>query len=377
MSSPANANERLANNVFARYPSLVDRTVLITGGATGIGASFVEHFAAQGARVAFFDIDATAGEALADELGDSKHKPLFLPCDLTDIDALQKAIADVKAALGPIQVLLNNAANDKRHTIGEVTRESFDAGIAVNIRHQFFAAQAVMEDMKAAQSGSIINLGSISWMLKNGGYPVYVMSKSAVQGLTRGLARDLGHFNIRVNTLVPGWVMTEKQKRLWLDDAGRRSIKEGQCIDAELEPADLARMALFLAADDSRMITAQDIVVDGGWACRRAWTCVLLRTRRARRFSSTASARWARARRGARQPAASTGPISKARACGATIRATAAACRGRCPSASLPSRCAPIRITCCSASRRGSRSSISRPARRAISSMSSLVGTRA
>jgi NAD(P)-dependent dehydrogenase (short-subunit alcohol dehydrogenase family) len=266
MSSPANANERLANNVFARYPSLVDRTVLITGGATGIGASFVEHFAAQGARVAFFDIDATAGEALADELGDSKHKPLFLPCDLTDIDALQKAIADAKAALGPIEVLLNNAANDKRHTIGEVTRESFDAGIAVNIRHQFFAAQAVMEDMKAAQSGSIINLGSISWMLKNGGYPVYVMSKSAVQGLTRGLARDLGHFNIRVNTLVPGWVMTEKQKRLWLDDAGRRSIKEGQCIDAELEPADLARMALFLAADDSRMITAQDIVVDGGWA---------------------------------------------------------------------------------------------------------------
>jgi len=172
----------------------------------------------------------------------------------------------VKAALGPIQVLVNNAANDKRHTIGEVTREFFDAGIAVNIRHQFFAAQAVMEDMKAANAGSIINLGSISWMLKNGGYPVYVMSKSAVQGLTRGLARDLGHFNIRVNTLVPGWVMTEKQKRLWLDDAGRRSIKEGQCIDAELQPADLARMALFLAADDSRMITAQDLVVDGGWA---------------------------------------------------------------------------------------------------------------
>jgi NAD(P)-dependent dehydrogenase (short-subunit alcohol dehydrogenase family) len=123
-----------------------------------------------------------------------------------------------------------------------------------------------MEDMKAANSGSIINLGSISWMLKNGGYPVYVMSKSAVQGLTRGLARDLGHFNIRVNTLVPGWVMTEKQKRLWLDDTGRRQIKEGQCIDAELEPSDLARMALFLAADDSKMITAQDIVVDGGWA---------------------------------------------------------------------------------------------------------------
>ncbi|HEX8030805.1 MAG TPA: SDR family NAD(P)-dependent oxidoreductase, partial [Vicinamibacterales bacterium] len=164
MSSPANANAHLADHAFARYPSLADRTVLITGGATGIGASFVEHFAAQGARVAFFDIDASAGEALADELGDSQHKPLFLPCDLTDVDALQKAIADVKAALGPIQVLVNNAANDRRHTLGEVTAASFDAGIAVNLRHQFFSAQAVMEDMKAANSGSIINLGSISWM---------------------------------------------------------------------------------------------------------------------------------------------------------------------------------------------------------------------
>ncbi|CAG4885856.1 SDR family NAD(P)-dependent oxidoreductase [Paraburkholderia saeva] len=266
MSSPANANERQADSAFARYPSLTGRTVLITGGATGIGASFVEHFAAQGARVAFFDLDASAGEALADELGDSRHKPLFLPCDLTDLDALKKAIADVRAALGPITVLVNNAANDKRHKIADVTPEFFDAGIAVNIRHQFFAAQAVVDDMKAAGGGSIINLGSISWMLKNGGYPVYVTSKAAVQGLTRGLARDLGPFNIRVNTLVPGWVMTEKQKRLWLDDAGREAIKQGQCIDSELMPEDLARMALFLASDDSRMITAQDVIVDGGWA---------------------------------------------------------------------------------------------------------------
>ncbi|MGH8783361.1 SDR family NAD(P)-dependent oxidoreductase [Paraburkholderia sp.] len=266
MSSPANATDHQADNLYARYPSLVDRTVLITGGATGIGESFVEHFAAQGARVAFFDIDESAGEALADKLGDSRHKPLFLRVDLTDLDALRKAIADVKAALGPIQVLVNNAANDRRHSIGEVTPEFFDAGIAVNLRHQFFAAQAVIDDMKAARSGVIVNLGSISWMLKNGGYPVYVMSKSAVQGLTRGLARDLGSYGIRVNSLVPGWVMTEKQKRLWLDDAGRRAIKEGQCIDAELLPADLARMALFLAADDSRMITAQDVIVDGGWA---------------------------------------------------------------------------------------------------------------
>ncbi|WP_322091539.1 SDR family NAD(P)-dependent oxidoreductase [Paraburkholderia bannensis] len=266
MSSPANASAHHAHESYARYPSLADRVVLITGGATGIGASFVEHFAAQGARVAFFDIDATAGEALADELGDSRHKPLFAAVDLTDIAALRAAIADVKAALGPIEVLVNNAANDKRHTLADVTPESFDAGIAVNVRHQLFAAQAVAEDMKAAKRGSIINLGSISWMLKNSEYPVYVMSKSAVQGLTRGLAKDLGQYGIRVNSLVPGWVLTDKQRRLWLTDEGRENIRRGQCIDEELLPEDLARMALFLAADDSRMITSQDVIVDGGWA---------------------------------------------------------------------------------------------------------------
>ncbi|WP_321884261.1 SDR family NAD(P)-dependent oxidoreductase [Paraburkholderia bannensis] len=266
MSSPANASAHHAHESYARYPSLADRVVLITGGATGIGASFVEHFAAQGARVAFFDIDATAGEALADELGDSRHKPLFAAVDLTDIASLRAAIADVKAALGPIEVLVNNAANDKRHTLADVTPESFDAGIAVNVRHQLFAAQAVAEDMKAAKRGSIINLGSISWMLKNSEYPVYVMSKSAVQGLTRGLAKDLGQYGIRVNSLVPGWVLTDKQRRLWLTDEGRENIRRGQCIDEELLPEDLARMALFLAADDSRMITSQDVIVDGGWA---------------------------------------------------------------------------------------------------------------
>ena len=266
MSSPANANARHAASAYAHYPSLTDRTVLITGGATGIGASFVEHFVAQGARVAFFDIDDSAAEALADRLGDARHKPLFVRCDVTDLDALKKAVDDVRAAIGPLAVLVNNAANDRRHTLAEVTPESFDAGIAVNLRHQFFAAQAVADDMKASGGGSIINLGSISWMLKNGHYPVYVTAKAAVQGLTKGLARELGPFHIRVNALVPGWVMTEKQQRLWLTDAGRRAIKEGQCLDAELMPDDLARMALFLAADDSRMITAQDLIVDGGWA---------------------------------------------------------------------------------------------------------------
>jgi D-xylose 1-dehydrogenase len=257
------------NKQLANYPSLEGKTVLITGGATGIGEAFVEHFFDQKAKVAFFDIDTNAGEALADRLGSAleakQTRPMFLNVDLTDIDALRKGIADVRAALGAITVLVNNAANDKRHAIEDVTPESYDAGIAVNIRHQFFAAQAVIDDMKRAGGGSIINLGSISWMLKQGNFPVYTTSKSAVQGMTRGLARDLGKFNIRVNTLVPGWVMTEKQKRLWLDDAGREAIKQGQCIDAELMPAHLARAALFLASDDSSMITAQDMIVDGGW----------------------------------------------------------------------------------------------------------------
>ena len=251
---------------YARYPSLVDRTVFVTGGATGIGASFVAHFAGQGARVAFCDIDASAGEALADALGDSRTKPLFLACDITDIEALRGALADARGAFGPIAALINNAANDKRHTIAEVTPESFDAGIAVNLRHQFFAAQAVADDMKASGGGSIVNLGSISWMLKQGGMPVYLTSKAAITGLTHALARDLGPFGIRVNTLVPGWVMTDKQRRLWLDEAGLRALKAGQCLDGELLPEDLARMALFLAADDSRMITAQEFIVDGGWA---------------------------------------------------------------------------------------------------------------
>jgi NAD(P)-dependent dehydrogenase (short-subunit alcohol dehydrogenase family) len=258
------------DKTLARYPSLAGKVVLITGGATGIGASFVEHFFDQGAKVAFFDIDTNAGEALADQLGadlaEGQSRPMFLRVDLTDIGALRNAIADVRSTLGPVGVLVNNAANDTRHKIEDVTPESYDAGIAVNLRHQFFAAQAVIDDMKLLGGGSIVNLGSISWMLKNAGYPVYLSAKAAVQGMTRGLARDLGPFKIRVNTLVPGWVMTERQRRLWLDDAGRRAIKEGQCIDAELLPAHLARAALFLASDDSVMMTAQDVVIDGGWA---------------------------------------------------------------------------------------------------------------
>jgi len=250
---------------FATYPSLIDRTVLITGGATGIGASLVQHFVAQGAKVGFVDIDATAGKALAESLGGARHAPFFLAADLTDIPALEAAIDAVSARFGTITALLNNAANDKRHSIEATTPESWDAGIAVNLKHQFFAARKVAHGMRENGGGSIVNFGSVSWMLKQGGMPVYTTSKSAVQGLTRSLARDFGPFNIRVNTLVPGWVMTEKQVRLWLDDAGRADIARGQCINRELMPDHIARMALFLASDDSAMCTAQDFVVDGGW----------------------------------------------------------------------------------------------------------------
>lgn len=251
---------------YATYPSLVDRTVLVTGGATGIGASLVTHFAAQGAKVGFIDIDTQAGHALAAALASSRHAPFFVDADLTSTPALFAAVESVRSRFGPIGVLMNNAADDQRHSIAETTPESWDAGIAVNLRHQFFAAQAVAPDMRRANGGSIVNFGSVSWMLKMGNMPVYTTAKAAVQGLTRSLARDLGPHGVRVNTMVPGWVMTEKQVRLWLDDEGRAAIARGQCISGWVLPEHIARMALFLAADDSSMCTAQDFIVDGGWA---------------------------------------------------------------------------------------------------------------
>jgi len=252
--------------LLARYPSLRGRVVLVTGGATGIGATLVEQFVAQGAKVGFIDIDRAAGVALADRLAAAADEPpFFVAADLTDIGALEAAVAAVRQRFGPITVLLNNAANDQRHRIDDTTPESWDAGIAVNLKHQFFAAKAVCADMQAAGGGSIVNFGSVSWKLKQGGMPVYTTAKSAVQGLTRSLARDWGPFNIRVNTLVPGWVMTDKQVRLWLDERGREDIARGQCINRPLMPIDIASMALFLAADDSAMCTAQDFVVDAGW----------------------------------------------------------------------------------------------------------------
>jgi len=249
----------------AIYPSLRDRTVLITGGATGIGQSLVEHFARAGSRVGFCDIDVANGERLATSLAHAAHTPVFVRCDLTDADVIPGMVDTVRQRCGPIAILLNNAANDMRHAIEATTPASWDAGIAVNLKHQFFVAQAVIGDMKQLGGGSIVNFGSVSWKLKQGGMPVYTTSKAAVEGLTRSLARDLGPFNIRVNTLVPGWVMTERQLRLWFDDKGRKEVARGQCIDRPLKPAHIAQMALFLAADDSAMCTAQNFVVDAGW----------------------------------------------------------------------------------------------------------------
>lgn len=250
----------------SRYAGLAGRSVLVTGGASGIGASLVAHFVAQGCRVGFIDIAAEAGAALAAALASAPHPPVFVPADVTDIPALQRAIAQLRARLGPITVLMNNAANDQRHSVAALTPEAWDSAVAVNLKHQFFSAQAVVGDMQAAGGGSIVNFGSVSWMLKMAGMPAYTSCKAAVQGLTRSLAREFGPWHVRVNTLVPGWVMTERQQRLWFTDTSRAQIAQGQCIDELLMPEHIATMALFLASDDSALCTGQDFIVDGGWA---------------------------------------------------------------------------------------------------------------
>ncbi len=250
---------------MTRYPSLQGRAVLVTGGATGIGAAFVEHFARQGAKVVFLDIDDSGAKALLDLLTDIEVPPHYLHCDITDIAAFQAAIAEGRRKVGDFSVLVNNAANDARHALADTGVSDFERSVAVNLRHQYFAIQAVVPDMKALGGGSIICLGSTGWMIKNSGYPLYAMAKSAVHGLVNGLARELGQHSIRINALVPGWVITEKQQRLWLDAEGEAQLRRSQCLPGYLRADDLARAALFLAADDSRMCTGQDFIVDGGW----------------------------------------------------------------------------------------------------------------
>ncbi len=251
---------------FAVYPSLKGRSVLVTGGGSGIGAQIVRRFCEQGSKVAFIDVDRAASEALVQEItGGDRPAPLFLPCDLRDIAALQSAVAEAAAANGPITALVNNAARDDRHAWDTVTPEFWDERFAVNLRHQFFAAQAVQPMMKEAGGGSIINMGSTSWMVGQGGMAAYTAAKSAVLGLTRSLARDWGPDNIRVNSVAPGWIMTERQQSMWLTPDGERELMTRQCLKRKLYPDDIARVVLFLCADDSSAMTNQSYIVDGGW----------------------------------------------------------------------------------------------------------------
>ena len=250
---------------FATYPSLRERVVFITGGASGIGSEEVTQFARQGARVAFVDINDEAAAALVDSLrAEGLAAPDYQHCDLKDIAALQAAINSVGRRLGPVTVLVNNAANDQRHRWEDVTVAFWDERMATNLRHQFFAIQAVAPMMRAAGGGSIINFGSISWHTNHGAMPAYTTAKAAVEGLTKGMARDLGPDRIRVNTVIPGWIMTQRQIDLWLTPEAEAASMQAQCLKQKVYPPDVARMVLWLASDDSRMCTSQLWVVDGG-----------------------------------------------------------------------------------------------------------------
>jgi D-xylose 1-dehydrogenase len=248
------------------YPSLAGRVVLITGGASGIGAAFVRAFASQQARVAFLDIEADAGAALVrDVTSEGGATPLFVPCDLLDIDALRAAMEQVRTSLGDAAVLVNNAANDKRQVLADVTPAEFDWTIGVNLKHVFFAAQAVVPQMRARGGGSIINMSSIAWIRGAAALPVYAAAKAAIVGFTSSLARLVGPDRIRVNAIAPGMVITERQRQLWFQD--ERLIAEGrarQAIPDAVTPEDIAGMALFLASDESQRITRQCFQVDGG-----------------------------------------------------------------------------------------------------------------
>lgn len=246
---------------FAIYPSLRGKTVFVTGGAAGIGERITRAFAEQGARVGMVDLNGAGGQALIDGLEGDHH---FVQCDLRDIDALRAAFDELADRLGPAQVLVNNAAHDDRHDWRDVTPEYWDERMQTNIRHMFFAIQSVAPAMISAGGGSIINLGSNSWWECGGGFPAYTTAKAAVHGLTRTMARDLGDHRIRVNTVVPGWIMTERQKELWVTPEALAKQIDRQCLPDAIDPIYVARMVLFLASDDSAMCSAGNFMVEGG-----------------------------------------------------------------------------------------------------------------
>ena len=249
----------------AIYSDLAGKVVIVTGGASGIGEAIVRRFAEQKSIVVFFDIKAEEGARLARELSNQGLSAHFLNVDLTDIAALRTAVADARNAHGPVNILINNAAHDERHPTEEMTPEDWDDLIAVNLKHQFFAAQAVLPDMKSANAGAIINFGSVSWMVGQGGMAAYTASKSGVLGLTRSLARDYGPYNIRVNAIAPGWIMTQRQIEKWLTPEGVEELMHRQCLKRKLIPDEIAKFTMFLASDEASACTSQHYVVDGGW----------------------------------------------------------------------------------------------------------------
>jgi NAD(P)-dependent dehydrogenase (short-subunit alcohol dehydrogenase family) len=249
----------------AVYSDLKDQVVLVTGGGSGIGAAVVRAFAGQRAKVAFIDVMPEPARALATELTDAGVTVHFEPCDLTDIDALRRAVANCAARLGPITILVNNAASDERHATEEVTEALWDGRMAVNLKQQFFCAQAVLPGMKSAGRGAIINLGSTSWIIGQGGMVAYTTAKSAVLGLTRSLARDYGAYGIRVNAVAPGWIMTPRQLEKWVTPETEKEINLRQCLKRKLQPEEVANVIVFLASDAASACTNQQYIVDGGW----------------------------------------------------------------------------------------------------------------
>ena len=250
--------------MFAKYPSLKDMAVFITGGGSGIGASLVEAFADQGARVAFLDVKEEESNALVEKLSNAAYQPHFIHCDVTDVDALREAVDEARLSVGPIGVLVNNAGRDNRHQVDDVTPEYWDDVLAANLRHQFFAAQAVRPHMRERGSGSIINFSSVTWIAGGASVVAYGTAKAGVVGLSNTLAREMGHENIRVNAIAPGAVITERQLRLYYSEEQADELANRQFIKKRLLPEEIARSVLFLASEDSRMITKQCLVVDAG-----------------------------------------------------------------------------------------------------------------
>ena len=251
--------------VYATYPDLAGKRVVITGGGSGIGSELVAAFAGQGARVWFLDIAEEAGRKLEQTLAGAKQAPRFVKCDLTDLDALKATFATIEEEAGAVDILLNNAANDDRHEIEDVTPAYWDNRMAVNLRHKFFCSQAVIPGMKKQGYGVILNFGSISWYLASSQLDLYMTAKAGIEGMTRGFARDLGKYGIRANTVVPGAVRTPRQQALWHTPEEEARILAGQCVPARVEMQDVAALSLFLASDNARRCSGREYFVDAGW----------------------------------------------------------------------------------------------------------------